>query len=179
MLSGNKAAALAMAEVMLDSEEGAISTSALRGALRRLTEVLASERDEDAPRSLIIPTIGADLTLTQDWAFTLSDEYRNSDAYTLFTGTESDGPYHTQRRADVTIVLQRGSVLRVDRVYIRKNAGEFDSLTFNLVGSPKPEWSPKSAGGTRSGKCRFWVKLTDVNTMRCDIVQPKVEEDAD
>lgn len=48
--------------------------------------------------------------------------------------------------------LKAGQRLSVDRVYIRKGASDFSSITFNYIGAPKG-----------SGRVRFWAKLADVN----------------
>lgn len=175
MMSSNKVAALAMAEVMLDSEEGAISISAMRGALRRLTEVLAVETTSETAQKFFIPTIGTDLVLTEDWAFPLQAEYRNEQAFKVFFG-EKDYPGNYAKKT-AALLIPSGSVLRIDRIYIRKGAGDFDSVTFNLVDCPRKEWAPKAAGGTRKGTCRFWAKLGDVNAMVCTVKPPKDEED--
>jgi len=57
-------------------------------------------------------------------------------------------------RTDAT--LPKGSILTVDRIYIRKGIKEYSSVTFYV----------RNAGLPKTGKQhRFWVKLADVNTM--------------
>jgi hypothetical protein len=48
-------------------------------------------------------------------------------------------------------IIKKGTVLKVDRVYIRKNAAEYSSLSFRSVIDGK--------------KVRFWIKLEDVNNL--------------
>lgn len=55
------------------------------------------------------------------------------------------------------VTLPKGTVLTVDRLYIRKGATNFDSLSF-YIGN-----APKGVGFKKQGKIRFWAKLPDVN----------------
>lgn len=77
--------------------------------------------------------------------------------------------------------LPEGTVLGVDRIYIRKGVSDFSSVSFNIVYCPNPILSPKTGfakmGGTKAtidlvkGNAknpRFWVKLHDVNRMEYD-----------
>lgn len=52
------------------------------------------------------------------------------------------------------VTLKAGQVLSVDRVYIRRGAKDYSSVTFNYIGAPKG-----------SGRIRFWAKLDDVNNI--------------
>ncbi len=178
----DKKAALAMAEVFLDSSPGSLSYSAVLGALRRVSDALARETEAEAtvaPSTAVfnIPTIGTDVTLTDDWKLLIEPEYRNESALALFFGEDvKPRTYGGNREAKARrVALPSGTVLRVDRIYIRKGAGDFDSVTFSLIDSPRKEWAPKSAGGTRKGKCRFWVALPQINGLPCSMVAPKDE----
>jgi len=53
-----------------------------------------------------------------------------------------------------TYTLKKGTVLEVDRIYIRKGAADYSSITFRIKGGKK---SP-----------RFFAKLEDVNKMECE-----------
>lgn len=69
----------------------------------------------------------------------------------------------------------RKTVLRVDRIYIRKGNADFSSVTFYVVDTSIPALNPterKKKVGSK-GRRRFWAKLSDVNTMQFD----KVEEE--
>jgi hypothetical protein len=93
---------------------------------------------------LYIPEIGDQLELEKEWSFTLHNEYRNS---SLFKKMKYP-------KKDVTMTFPKGTILQVDRIYIRKGASDYSSLTFYV----------------KSGHCkgaRFWTKLNDCNTMEC------------
>jgi hypothetical protein len=53
----------------------------------------------------------------------------------------------------IKVVLPRTTILKVDRIYVRKGASEYNSLSFVL----------KKAPFYFKGKVRFWAKLPDVN----------------
>lgn len=73
--------------------------------------------------------------------------------------------------------LPAGTVLTMDRIYIRKGNEEYDSISFNLNYCPDESFCPKSGfkamGGAKAtipliqgnaSRIRFWAKLDDVNT---------------
>jgi hypothetical protein len=66
-------------------------------------------------------------------------EKNQSEAFDLLNSFEKDNP--------LIFTLPKGTVLELDRIYIRKGAKEFSSTTFKL----------------RKEKVRFWVKLADAN----------------
>lgn len=134
---------------------------------------------------LYIPEIGDIIILNEDWTFSLFNEYRNeklvsflsldqkpsfNDVYAArralganhLASQEARTQLHIkyeqlQREYDTpwTITLPKGSILRVDRIYIRKGASDFSSITFYLLEHP-----------TITGKKpRFWAKLSDVNNI--------------
>jgi hypothetical protein len=96
---------------------------------------------------LYIPDIGDTLTLTKAWTFTLHNEYRNRELYNM-------GLLDTQAGSSKPMTFNAGTKLIVDRIYIRKGAKDYSSMTF------------------RYGKLRFWAKLHDVNTMEATITIP-------
>lgn len=130
-----------------------------------------------------IPEIGTKIVLDEDWTFDLYREYRN---WTLLevleiTKTYDDDKYYSRTPTIHRITLPKGTMLTVDRIYIRKGAKEFSSVTFNM---PKRTTSKKTVtrratyiGGPDDGKViqwdatkpargvRFWAKLADVNRM--------------
>lgn len=61
------------------------------------------------------------------------------------------------------VTIPKGSILIVDRVYIRNNRKEYDSLTFRLASTPTQ--IPKGKNKKLKSLCRFWAKLDDVNNM--------------
>lgn len=64
------------------------------------------------------------------------------------------------KETGIEVFLKAGQVLTVDRIYVRKGASDFSSITFNYIGAPKG-----------SGRVRFWAKLADVNTIEFDLVK--------
>lgn len=109
-------------------------------------------------RNLFIPPLGTEIELAQDWTFALYGESRNHDFFdylkTAYLSPYSNSPMGCRwemRSTEVT--LPAGSVLKVDRIYIRKGQNDFDSVTFYLTRS----------NGKKVTKARFWVKLEDAN----------------
>jgi hypothetical protein len=107
--------------------------------------------------NIFIPTIGTRLILNEPWTFTLHDEYRNWDFWTKYVGevvnkqTERWMSWSSRGNKPVPVTLPTGTVLSVDRIYIRKGSKDFDSVTFRIIKSPTQK------------PARFWVKLADVN----------------
>lgn len=110
---------------------------------------------------LFIPTIGTKLVVTEPWQLWLHDEYRNYDFWADFTGQPpkrhkySDGwqSRYESSSKPIEITIPVGTILQVDRIYIRKGNSDYDSISFRVLkGSPIP-------------KGRFWVKLSDANNL--------------
>lgn len=123
-------------------------------------------------RKMYVPEIGDLITLAADWSFSLYSESRNVDLG-LALGFVSSGKrwncnlnetgfrmYSVKDAGTVTIPI--GTVLKVERVYIRRSASEFSSLTFRIVETLDPR---ANADVTKK---RFWAKLADVNAMEIE-----------
>lgn len=124
--------------------------------------------------SLMIPTIGTELILFDDWTFRLFAESRNMNfsktvnaPWNVGTtgsrysfGVYEDAPGGRRQPKQCLVTLPRGTRLTVARIYIRQGKDEYDSITFSL---------PKRKGQTAHG--RFWVKLADANAIRCGFVE--------
>jgi len=123
---------------------------------------------------LCIPTIGTTLTLEEDWTFPLHHERRNQKFGKDNYGVDLDWSDWRWKRDPVTgkneksynkpheITLPAGTVLKVDRIYIRSKAKDYrdyDSVTFLCNTHVTP------AKGRKQGlvRGRFWAKLADVN----------------
>lgn len=104
---------------------------------------------------IFIPTIGTELTLTKDWDFSLIKDYRNKAIFDLYNVPYNDNAYYTRGQQFGRVILPAGTVLKVDRIYIRKGSPDYDSLSFYIVKSPVLQ--------NKKGKCRFFAKLIDVN----------------
>lgn len=87
----------------------------------------------------------------------------------IFTVTEEHTVLKNHDK-DFTITLPAKTVLTIDRIYIKKNSPEYDSITFFVDESPLEIISPKiNKKGKRSGRQRFWVKLADANKIVCQL----------
>lgn len=100
---------------------------------------------------MMIPPLGARIRLTANWSFDLHYDYRNENVYELFgvfqhlrgaiAGYEEDAypPLHRIGSADkepARATLPAGTLLTLDRYYIRQGTGDFDSVTFALPSQP-------------------------------------------
>lgn len=107
---------------------------------------------------MYVPAIGDTIVLTEDWKFTLTDEYRNTSLHDLLFGVLPADPNQYYRRCSYDtkeVTLPKNTVLTIDRVYIKKGQSDYNSLTFII----------KKAPFYKKGKIRFWAKLKDVNNI--------------
>lgn len=140
---------------------------------------------------MFIPEIGTSIILRNPWEFMLHTESRN-EALAIAAGFNYDMAYSWRRNTsdaelskrngwikygysewEKTVTLPAGAILTVDRVYIRKGNDDYSSLSFNLNRkSVCPEFSDFAKNiHTLKGRCRFWAKLDDVNTIEFDLIQ--------
>jgi hypothetical protein len=127
---------------------------------------------------LFIPTIGTKLVLTEPWSFDLRQEHRNhamiqavrGEPQTRYWDSWQTIDWERQGRIVGDYTLPVGTVLAVDRIYIRKTLQDFDSITFNIEDCPDPRFRSKKMKGLYKGKPRFWVRLDDANKIICDLV---------
>lgn len=129
---------------------------------------------------LYIPRLGDQLRLTEPWTFRLYDECRNMWLWE-YLGLKT--PRYRNDDTFESVMLPAGAVLQVDRIFIRKGAAEYDSITFFLVGE-KTKKSTKErrfyqVGTGETGvytvavpprAVRFWVKLDDANDIEFESV---------
>ncbi len=138
---------------------------------------------------LCIPSIGDELRLTEDWTFPCFTERRNIDFIKKMRPDvipEDASRYTHNDTQSVAITVPKGSLLSVQRIYIRSGKKEWDSITFALREVPRalpPEPEPATAGKGRKKKPtapkkttkkatgRFWAKLRDVNEIECEPVE--------
>lgn len=123
---------------------------------------------------LYIPTVGELIQLTADWTFDLYNESRNHTLMTFLNDPREQIYYGTQDKP-LPCTIPAGAVLALDRIYIKKGAPEFDSVTFRWKGmatQPRMEkdWRGNDVKVPRK-PVRFWAKLKDVNTIEFDHVQ--------
>ena len=115
---------------------------------------------------LYIPTIGDHLQLIEDWTFTLRQEHRNYALAQALEGNAAPGqwvPLGDWPTDPVTLL--KGTILKVDRIYIRSSFRQYDSVTFRIMDGPDKRLLSRSRGGTAYDSVRFFVGLSDANNM--------------
>jgi hypothetical protein len=109
---------------------------------------------------LYVPEIGDRLKLTKDWEFKLYYERRNSPLLKHF-GFEFT--WTRDYNKNESVILPIGTILKVDRIYIRNGAQDYSSISFYAEGI-------KGNGGLDKPKnSRFWAKLLDCNNIEFEI----------
>ncbi len=140
---------------------------------------------------LYIPSISDKITLTKNWTFPLYQESRNNN---LIQRLRPGATFSwTAKTPSIMVTLEKGTTLRIDRIYIRKGKSEWDSITFAITHAPNDTKRKKGTPPTQSYArpkeakipthdpnniyrlkgARFWAKLTDVNQINCQ----KAEEE--
>lgn len=138
---------------------------------------------------LWIPEVGDQFRLTEDWEFPLFRERRNDTMMARVSPMTRPAGYGNCAES-VGCYLPAGTVLKVDRVYIRAGAQKaWSSLTFYVKFHPGDEDRPKYKKQYRYSidepshvdptpqklkGARFWAKLANVNEIVCE---PIAEED--
>jgi hypothetical protein len=101
--------------------------------------------------NLFIPEIGTQLELIEDWTFILYPEYRNKQLMLKLDPTSNCNN-------NVKVNISKGTVLSVDRIYIKKNVSDYSAITFKI----DIKFNKKHP----LSKSRFWAKLSDVNKIK-------------
>lgn len=139
---------------------------------------------------LFIPELGTQLKLTEDWTFDLHAEHRNAtvgqmNGYKLeyipqrFPEWKGGQPYPiyvpgmhdwwvkegVENTHIIPVTLPVGTILKVDRIYIRKGAKDFSSISFFISGAPKVTTQKNQYRNAVTRPVRFWAKLSDCNTI--------------
>lgn len=133
---------------------------------------------------LYIPALGDEIKLTRDWTFNLIDESRNETLMEFLNDPRANKTgWYEPKQPDQPATIPAGSILKIDRIYIRKGAADFSSVTFFWKGhrtkSRIVERNGRSymqgdpPGGTSviyeskipAKPVRFWAKLDDVNNI--------------
>ena len=110
------------------------------------------------------PVLKEEVELLDDWTFNLYDEHRN---YSLFKKMKfperTTDRYcwceYLERPEDnrmpfTPVTLPIGTVLSIDRMFVRQGLESFNSITFRLKSCPRNK---------KLEKARFWVKISDAN----------------
>lgn len=101
---------------------------------------------------LFIPEIGTILKLEQDWQFTLYQEYRNN----LFEKLDL-------KRDTQVVEIPKGTLIKVDRIYIKKGNSQFSSITFSIPTVRSKADKLNYPHNVKLGGGKFWVKLHECN----------------
>lgn len=123
-----------------------------------------------------VPEISDEFRLLSDWTFDLYNESRNS---SLMKFTNDSRKASCINLTSLPCIIPAGSVLKIDRVYIRKGQKDFSSITFMWKGmhNPAHEYESNVTHWNGSGTAikstymiqkpkesiRFWAKLKDTN----------------
>ncbi len=85
---------------------------------------------------LYIPSIGDEICLTKDWTFRLWNECRNESLMEFIGDTRrATYGYLEEEYNSIACTIPAGQILKIDRIYIRKNKEDFDSVTFFWKGA--------------------------------------------
>jgi hypothetical protein len=99
--------------------------------------------------TMYIPEIGTELEVATPWTFTEYDE---------------TNPLNT-----TPVTFPMGTVMIVDRIYVRSGKKEFSSITLRVTKCSDLTILPKGAKSTR-----IWVKLIDFNTLDANVLTDTV-----
>jgi hypothetical protein len=139
-------------------------------------KISTNQAQVSATVSLLIPEIGTKMVLAEDWHMEIHNEYRNAGVLELTeivkTERHWDELYGANAAKHNEIVFPKGSMLTVDRIYIRKGASDFSSLTFYIAKGSKILRAGKEYASSKA--LRFWAKLKDVNNMKVQFVEETV-----
>lgn len=143
---------------------------------------------------LFIPRLGDTLTLSKDWTFSVLNEYRNVSLLAYMDIRSPHGSTYVDEKKDLyrfyrehypnvqrwPCTLGKGVQLRVDRIYIRKGARDFDSVSFLLRNASVAGYDIEVTNWAIDGRTRrptthtyrepkkqvrFFAPLDDVNRM--------------
>ena len=125
------------------------------------------------PTGLFVPDINTKLRLVLPWNFTIHREHRN-EKFLQFVLQEPKFSGWSYRQAAGAInqwqvQMDAGSIIIVDRVYIRRGKGfeDYSSLTFRLQKGSTLVYNDDMM--TAKGNHRFWAKLRDVNKIVAEV----------
>jgi hypothetical protein len=75
---------------------------------------------------------------------------------------------------NLEVTFPVGTVLAVDRIYIRKGSSDYSSITFYAKGLGESELKNRWSGRTTKWKAqRFWAKLQDCNNIEFELLDEK------
>lgn len=109
---------------------------------------------------LFIPTVGSKFKLTKDWSFSVYSDYRNKSLAKFKNSPYEFNDYYSATKVGF-LTIPADSVIKIERIYIRKGKEDYDSLTFSIK-STSLELDPDKKKLHKT-VARFWSKLEDCN----------------
>ena len=123
---------------------------------------------------IFIPPLTTKLQLEEPWTFGLYSEHRNDKFIDILRHEGYQIP-HKNKPANYwsdtaqllcNFTLPPGTILSVQRIYIRMGQKGFDSVSF----AANVNLCDPSLGKFVIAKGRFWAKLEDVNTINATVL---------
>lgn len=128
-----------------------------------------------------IPELGTSIKLAKDWRFALHHEHRNRSLFEVLNLPYLHDWHNNPDPLPTMVTMPKGTVLKVDRIYIRKGASDYSSVTFLAPGKKTTKKTEIRTGRRFNGVgpgvpftyvetfpargVRFWVKLFDANAI--------------
>lgn len=128
-----------------------------------------------------IPELGTTITLAEDWRFALHHEHRNKTLFEILNLPYVQNWRENPNPLPHMVTMPKGTVLKVDRIYIRKGLSDYSSVTFLAPGKKTKkkviQRTGMNWGGPADGTIftfeqkipargvRFWVKLFEANAI--------------
>ena len=125
------------------------------------------------PTGVFVPDINTKLRLVLPWNFSVHREHRNEKFLQFMLQDPNFSGWGYRQAAGAInqwqVQMDAGSIIIVDRVYIRKGKGfeDYSSLTFRLQKGSTLVYN--GATLTAKGNHRFWAKLRDVNKIVAEV----------
>jgi hypothetical protein len=113
---------------------------------------------------LFIPEIGTILKLEQDWQFTLYSEYRNNLHIKLNITRDTQ-----------VVELPKGTLVKMDRIYVKKGNSQFSSITFSIPTVRSKADKLNYPHNVKLGGGKFWVKLHECNGINFSLLESNEE----
>jgi len=146
-----------------------------RIAERDTKKAKEAKQDWSEPMQFFIPDISTRVRLTEDWTFRLFEESRNIGFWEKlgFKRSGNRGWRYDNPMTEKDVTINAGSILSINRVYIRQGVSEYSSITFNLQ---KGAVVNGDADTFKKAGVRFWAKLSDVNKMKVEVDKTTLAE---
>ena len=153
----------------LSKEERKIAERAKKKEAKKPDNIMWGE-----PTGVFVPDINTKLRLVLPWNFAIFRESRNQKFLAwIHNDPNFSGWRHYRDETPCVnewqVQMEQGSIIIVDRVYIRRGAGfeDFSSLTFRLQKGSTVVFNGVTM--TAKGNHRFWAKLRHVNQIVAEV----------